>query len=343
MSQSRFLSKEYALPLLKTKLSLQESNIYFNFNSDDMPEWAHISIELVDRIVNVNNYNCHFHNLQVVGLSINTSIHATLFYNGNVERQEVFITPAELNKFWFDSVDKYEELVSYTNSNKFDIASERLNKIKSLEGRIEDLVLEKNDMSDYAAELETEIIRKNNTNNELRISWKTDQDELKKCLKCCIAQDQYTTKLKSKLHQKEVEFENFKTASSVANNCMDYSNEYFDLCKKFSDISNIVNNNSNYVEQQVNIGNKGIRLDCSPSQYSPPHCCSTSDCLTPGKEYNCLSPEVKYNAGPKITDYYTPISNSIQELNYQSHVNSPKKPNISFKITDNANNTYWKR
>ncbi len=52
-----------------------------------------------------------------------------------------------------------------------------------------------------------------------------------------------------------------------------------------------------------------IRLDCSPSQYSPPHCCSTSDCLTPGKEYNCLSPEVKYNAGPKITDYYTPISN----------------------------------
>ncbi len=147
MSQSRFLSKEYALPLLKTKLSLQESNIYFNFNSDDMPEWAHISIELVDRIVNVNNYNCHFHNLQVVGLSINTSIHATLFYNGNVERQEVFITPAELNKFWFDSVDKYEELVSYTNSNKFDIASERLNKIKSLEGRIEGLSFgKKNDM-----------------------------------------------------------------------------------------------------------------------------------------------------------------------------------------------------
>ena len=121
MNQSRFLSKQSALQLLKTKLSLQESNIYFNFNRNDMPELTHISIELVDRIVNVANYNVQNYNIRIVGISINTSIHATLFYNGNVGRQEVFITPAELNKFWFDAVDKYEELVSYTNSSKFDV------------------------------------------------------------------------------------------------------------------------------------------------------------------------------------------------------------------------------
>lgn len=60
---------------------------------------THISIELSDRIVNVANYNFLNYNIRIVGISIYTSIHAILFYSGNIGRQKVFITPIELNKF----------------------------------------------------------------------------------------------------------------------------------------------------------------------------------------------------------------------------------------------------
>jgi len=363
MNQSRFLSKQSALQLLKTKLSLQESNIYFNFNRNDMPELTHISIELVDRIVNVANYNVQNYNIRIVGISINTSIHATLFYNGNVGRQEVFITPAELNKFWFDAVDKYEELVSYTNSSKFDVISDRDAKIKSLEGRIEDLVLEKDDLNDYASELEVSNKHIRKSLEEMRVDWETDQVELKKCLKCCIVQDEYVSKLKAKLHQKEMELENSKTASNVANNCMDYSYEYETLSKKFNAITNIINTPSDCLERQVNIGVKGISIDTDQS-----HCCSPTKCLTPGKEYNCSTPETAFNFDrvskkSKITDFYKPVDNSCQDWNFQPYISPPKNQvdnsckgwnfqpivspsknqNITFKITDNANNKYWNR
>lgn len=343
MNQSRFLSKQSALQLLKTKLSLQESNIYFNFNRNDMPELTHISIELVDRIVNVANYNVQNYNIRIVGISINTSIHATLFYNGNVGRQEVFITPAELNKFWFDAVDKYEELVSYTNSSKFDVISDRDAKIKSLEGRIEDLVLEKEDLNDYASELEKSNKHLKKSLEEMRVDWETDQVELKKCLKCCIVQDEYVSKLKAKLHQKEMELENSKTASNVANSCMDYSNEYETLYKKFNAISDIVNGTINYPEHRVNIGAKGMSIDTNQT-----HCCSPTSCLTPGKDYSCHTPESAFNFArsskkSKITDYYKPVDDTCQGWNFQPIVSPSKKPNITFKITDNANNKYWNR
>lgn len=363
MNQSRFLSKKSALQLLKTKLSLQDSNIYFNFNSNDMPELTHISIDLVDRIVSVANYNILNYNIRVVGISINTAIHATMFYSGNVGRQEVFITPAELNKFWFDAVDKYEELASYTNSSKFDVISDRDAKIKSLQGRIEDLVLEKEDLNDYASELEKSNKHLKKSLEEMRVDWETDQVELKKCLKCCIVQDEYVSKLKAKLHQKETELANSNIASNVANNCMDYSYEYETLSKKFNAIADIVNETNNWSEHRINIGEKGMSIDTNQS-----HCCSPTKCLTPGKEYSCHTPETAFNFArsskkSKITDYYKPVDdtcngwnfqskfspsktqadNSCKGWNFQPIVSPSKNQNITFKITDNANNKYWNR
>lgn len=281
MNQSQFYDTKSAANNLSQRLCIHPNNILFNYDTGVTTEGGYVPQELIERIINTTYYYLNiYNNCCLVGVHFNNPLYASLYFDGEMRgKQDVFINYFELYKNWFESQDKLEELSSFTKTSEYKTLSDKDRKIKALESRIEELLLEKNDINEYSIQQEAEnkslkndVENLKTMNRDMNRSLELDQAELKKALKCCIKYDKQVSQLKQDLANEQAN----NTSQGVANSCMDYRSDYEALLKKIEQVKAIVFEQDTIVETVVN--------DTSSNQKS------------------------------KITDYYKPISHQKPPL-----------------------------
>ena len=305
MNQSQFYNNKCAVNELCQRLILHPNNILFVYDTNVNTESGFIPLELIERIVNTSYYYLNiYNNCCLIRIDFMTPLHAVLYFDGETRgKQDVFINYFELYKNWFESQDKLEELTSYTKTNEYKLLSDKERKIKALEERIQELLLEKSDINEYSIQQEHENQILKNTvenlktqNNSLSESLELDQAELKNAIKCCIKYDNELSKLKSEQALSNAE----RVSTKVANSCMDYREDYEILYGKMKQISDIVFG-CEYVEKVVN------------------------DSVSDNKDQKS-----------KITDYYKPLSD-------KPPLAPKKPTRLSISINEQVNTNYFDR
>lgn len=112
----------------------------------------------------------------------------------NQSQHILCVTPAEMYNAWFENNDKYEELNSYVN-NKW--GDNSFKTTTALNERIEDLLLEKNDLLNDSMTLESEVKSYKSQIKELNESLNIMEKEHKKALKLLVSQDKRIEDLES--------------------------------------------------------------------------------------------------------------------------------------------------
>ena len=116
------------------------------------------------------------------------------------EKQDKFSTnyilsPFELPNFGFNN-DKQEELSAYVNNS---VGEDSFKQTSALKSRIDELLMEKQDLLNDSIRLESEVETLKTTLSDVNRDWQVDQGELKKALKLLMKseQTQYTASASS--------------------------------------------------------------------------------------------------------------------------------------------------
>lgn len=122
---------------------------------------------------------------------INVIIHYTVRNTGQSFQQAICLSPFELYEFWFTNNDKQEELSAYVNNS---VGDDSFKQTSALKSRIDELLIEKQDLLNESMRLESEVESLKTTLSDVNRDWQLDQDELKKVLKLLIKSEQKQSK-----------------------------------------------------------------------------------------------------------------------------------------------------
>ena len=206
-TRTEFVSAQQAHSQLTTFFGEHlKNNIVFRYDTNT----AYLQSNYVPTVVleRVQDYGRQIYNspagYQVTFIEFQSPINAIIHFmareTGQSFQQTIFLSPFELYEFWFTNNDKQEELSAYVNNS---VGEDSFKQTSALKSRIDELVMEKQDLLNESIRLESEVETLKTTLSDVNRDWQVDQDELKKALKLLMKSEQTQSRASSSSYKDE--------------------------------------------------------------------------------------------------------------------------------------------